>query len=367
MKGALTLAKLALGYTSPNPAVGSVIVKDGMVVGMGHTQPPGSWHAEVMALQQAGSKANKGTMYVTLEPCCHYGRTPPCTEAIISAGIEEVHIAIADPNPIVNGKGISALQAAGIKVVLGEMAGPATEVNEAYIKHITTGVPFVTAKVAMSLDGKIATKTGDSKWISGDDARKFVHGMRHTADAIMVGVNTVIHDDPRLTARLSSGKGGTAKVQPLRVIVDGKGRTPASARVFNEPGKTLLAVCRPVGSAQIEAYARNGGEVLQLPSQEEQGDMVDLRALLKELGKREVTHLLVEGGGTLIGSLFDAGLIDKLVIFIAPIIIGGSNAKPAVAGRGVDRIAQAFALQRMEVKRFGDDIMVSGYPSGRVS
>ncbi|MEW6033296.1 MAG: bifunctional diaminohydroxyphosphoribosylaminopyrimidine deaminase/5-amino-6-(5-phosphoribosylamino)uracil reductase RibD [Chloroflexota bacterium] len=361
MRGALSLARLALGHTSPNPAVGAVVVKNGVVVGMGHTQPPGAWHAEVMALHQAGPKAYGATMYVTLEPCCHYGRTPPCVEAVISAGIEEVHIAVMDPNPVVSGKGIAALKKAGVRVIMGELEEEAREVNEAYIKYITTGMPFVTAKLAMSLDGRIATKTGDSKWISGEDARKFVHMLRHAVDAVMVGVNTVICDDPHLTARFSSGKGGKAKVQPLRVIIDGKGRTPASAQIFKEPGNTLVAVTRLVDPDHARAYARLGAEVLQLPSQGSREDLVDLEQLLKEMGRREVCHVLVEGGGALMGSLLDACLVDKLVVFIAPMIVGGADARPAVAGNGVDKVSEALTLRRMAVKRFGDDVMITGY------
>lgn len=362
MRGALTLARLALGSTSPNPAVGAIVVKHSLVVGMGHTQPPGSWHAEVMALQQAGPKACGGTMYVTLEPCCHYGRTPPCTEAIVSAGIDEVHVAMVDPNPIVAGKGIAALEKAGVRVVQGELETEAHEVNEAYVKYVTTGIPFVTVKLAMSIDGKVATRTGDSKWISGEESRKFVHNLRHVVDAIMVGVNTVKTDDPHLTARSSSGKGGKAKRQPLRVIVDGKGSTPPSAQVFKEPGNTLLVVTKPADPARVEMYRKLGAEVLELVPQSSASRMVDLEQLLREMGKRGMTHVLVEGGGRLVGSLFDAGLVDKLVVFIAPIVVGGADASPAVGGRGVEKVHDSFSLECVTVRRFGDDIMISGYP-----
>ncbi|MDO8472759.1 MAG: bifunctional diaminohydroxyphosphoribosylaminopyrimidine deaminase/5-amino-6-(5-phosphoribosylamino)uracil reductase RibD [Dehalococcoidia bacterium] len=362
MRGALTLAKLALGSTSPNPAVGAIIVKHGLVVGMGHTQPPGSWHAEVMALQQAGPKAYGATMYVTLEPCCHYGRTPPCTEAIVGAGIEEVHVATLDPNPVVAGKGVSALEKAGIKVVMGDLGAEAREVNEAYLKYVTTGMPFVTVKLAMSVDGKIATRTGDSKWISGEESRKWAHNLRHVVDAIMVGVNTVITDDPHLTARSSSGKGGKAKKQPLRIIVDGSGSTPVTAQVFKEPGNTLMAVAKPIDPGKVEAYRGLGAEVLELPQQSEGVRLVDVEQLLKEMGRRQVTHVLVEGGGKLIGSLFDANLVDKYIVFIAPIVVGGEGAAPAVGGKGIDKVSQALILDRMTVRRFGEDIMISGYP-----
>ena len=357
MKQALSLAKLALGQVSPNPAVGAVVVKDGEVVGQGYTQPPGSWHAEVMALNQAGEKARGGVMYVTLEPCCHYGRTPPCTKAIIAAGISEVQLAMLDPNPLVSGRGEDELEREGIKTRMGEHGQEAREINEAYIKYITTGMPFVTAKFAVSLDGKIATKNGDSKWITGIDARKYIHYLRYTADAIMAGANTVIADDPRLTCRYG-GIGGEAKKQPLRVIVEGRGRTPAKAQVFSEPGKALLTLGNLVKPERKEALTKAGAELLELPSEE---GLIDLERLLKVLGEREITSVLVEGGGVLLGSLFDHGLVDKVIAFIAPIIIGGQEAKPAVAGRGVDKVMDAIKLERTSVEKFGKDLMISGY------
>ncbi len=240
MEQALSLAKLALGQVSPNPAVGAVVVSHDTVVGQGYTQPVGSQHAEVLALEQAGEKARGGVMYVTLEPCCHYGRTPPCTKAIITAGITELHLAMLDPNPMVSRRGKGELEQEGIRTYVGEYEGEAKQINEAYTKFITTGMPFVTAKFAISLDGKIATKSGDSRWISGEEARKQVHNLRYTTDAIMVGVNTVLADDPLLTCRCCGGRGGTARNQPLRVIVDGKGHTPPTGQLFSEPGRTLL-------------------------------------------------------------------------------------------------------------------------------
>jgi diaminohydroxyphosphoribosylaminopyrimidine deaminase/5-amino-6-(5-phosphoribosylamino)uracil reductase len=358
MGQALSLARLALGQASPNPAVGAVVVKEGVVVGQGYTQPPGSHHAEVLALKQAGEAARGGMMYVTLEPCCHYGRTPPCTRAIISAGVSEVHMAMLDPNPLVSGRGKDELEGEGIKIYLGEHEEEAKEVNEAYAKFITTGIPFVTAKFAISLDGKIATRKGDSRWISGREARKYVHCLRYTTDAIMAGVNTVLADDPRLTTRCCGGRGGTARKQPLRVIVDGEGRTPLTARVFSQPGETLLALGRRVTPKQRTAFAQAGAEILELPTAE---GLVDLERLLRALGEREITSILVEGGGVLFGSLFDRRLVDKVVAFIAPIIIGGAEAKTAVAGGGVDRVADSFRLERVRVEKFGDDLMISGY------
>jgi diaminohydroxyphosphoribosylaminopyrimidine deaminase/5-amino-6-(5-phosphoribosylamino)uracil reductase len=362
MGQALSLARLALGQASPNPAVGAVVVKKGTVVGQGYTQPPGSHHAEVLALKQAGEAAKGGVMYVTLEPCAHYGRTPPCTEAIIAAGIKSVHMAMLDPNPIVLGRGKDQLEQKGIKTYLGEDEEEAREINEAYIKFITTGLPFVTAKFAMSLDGKIATRKGNSRWISGPESRKYVHCLRYTSDAIMAGANTVIADDPHLTTRCSGGRGGTTHKQPLRVIVDGEGRTPLNARLFSEPGETLLALGRTATDEEKKAFSRAGAEIVELPAG---GGMVDLAKLLAELGQREITSVIVEGGGILLGSLFDQGLVDKVIAFIAPVIIGGAEAKTAVAGRGVDQVAESFRLERINAARLGDDVIVSGYVTAK--
>jgi len=347
-----------MGYTSPNPAVGAVIVKDGLVVGMGYTQPAGSDHAEVMALRQAGDRAQGATMYVTLEPCSHYGRTPPCTQAIIEAGISEVHVALLDPNPLVSGRAVSRLNEAGIKPYVGVYQQEAYDINEAYIKHITTGLPFVMAKFAMSLDGKIATKTGDSKWITCDEARKYVHTLRHTVDAIMIGVNTVVVDNPHLTARGCGGRGGTERMQPLRLVVDSRGRVPLDAHIFEQPGEVLIVVVEPFDSKKREEFTQAGAEVLELPSRE---GLVDIEGLLKVLGKREIASILVEGGGKLLGSLFDHHLVDKVLAFVSPIIIGGKEAKSAVGGNGVGNIAQALRLGRVSTRSFGDDILVSGY------
>jgi len=358
MEQALSLAKLALGLVNPNPAVGAVVVRDDAVVGQGYTQPPGSLHAEAVALKQAGEQARGGVMYVTLEPCCHHGRTPPCTQAIIAAGITEVHLAMLDPNPLVSGRGKAQLESEGIKTYVCEHEEEAEEINEAYTKFITTGMPFVTAKFAVSLDGKIATRSGDSRWISGDEARNYVHYFRYTADAIMAGVNTILFDDPRLTARCCSGRGGTARKQPLRIIVDGKGRTPLTAQVFSEPGKTLIALGKLVKLEEKTAFTQVGAELLELPSPE---GLVDLPRLLEILGERGITSVLVEGGGILLGSLFDCGLVDKVIAFIAPIIIGGRDAKAAVGGRGVDKIVDALHLKRVRIEKLGDDLMVSGY------
>jgi len=324
---------------SPNPAVGAVVVKEDAVVGQGYTQPPGSSHAEVLALKQAGAEAAGGAMYVTLEPCCHYGRTSPCSKAVVAAGVAEVHIAMLDPNPLVSGRGKRELEEAGIEIFMGEHEAEAKQINEAYTKFITTGMPFVTAKFAMSLDGKIATRSGDSRWISGEESRKFVHTIRYTSDAVMTGVNTVLADDPHLTARCGIS-GGTSRRQPLRVVVDGKGRTPVTARLFAEPGRTLLAMDKSAAPEKKEVFARVGAEVLELPATE---GMVDTEKLMRALGGREITSVL------------------EVIAFIAPVIVGGKEARTAVAGDGVYKMAEALKLENVKVDKLGEDVVVSGY------
>lgn len=361
MEQAISLAKLAQGSVAPNPAVGAVLVKDGVVVAKGFTQPPGGQHAEIVAIEQAGADAAGSTLYVTLEPCCHFGRTPPCTRAIVAAGIANVHAAIIDPNPAVAGKGVKELEDSGIKVTLGEHEDQAHQINEAYAKYITTGMPFITVKFAMSLDGKIATRTGDSKWISNAESRQFAHSLRHTSDAIMAGVNTVLADDPHLTTRSGGGRGGTTKKQPVRIIIDGKGRTPQGARIFHETGKTILVLGRPAAAGEKEAFSKLGAEIVEMPSI---NGIIDLKPVLKMLAEREITSVLVEGGGILVGSLFDQGLVDRVFAFISPVIIGG-EASMAVAGRGVDKLSDAHKLERVTTTRFGEDILISGYVAAR--
>jgi diaminohydroxyphosphoribosylaminopyrimidine deaminase/5-amino-6-(5-phosphoribosylamino)uracil reductase len=358
MKQALSLAKLALGQVSPNPAVGAVIVKDGEIIGQGYTQPPGSAHAEIMALNQAGRKARGADMYVTLEPCSHYGRTPPCTKAIIEHHLASVHMAIIDPNPLVAGRGEAELEKAGIRTFVGEHAEEARQLMEAFIKHITTGMPFVTVKYAESMDGKIATKTGDSKWISGEESRKYVHYLRYISDVIMVGARTVINDNPRLTCRYA-GTGGAAKKQPVRVIIDGSGSTSPDAKVYHEVGSAIL-VTGP-GKTDIEkrqAFADAGVEILEIPLK---NGVLNMKKLMAVLGERGVTSVLAEGGGVLTGSLIDQGLADKVIAFIAPVIVGGREAVTPVAGDGAETMLNAVRLERVAVERFGDDVMMSGY------
>ncbi|MCZ6891310.1 MAG: bifunctional diaminohydroxyphosphoribosylaminopyrimidine deaminase/5-amino-6-(5-phosphoribosylamino)uracil reductase RibD [Chloroflexi bacterium] len=357
MSRALDLAGQALGTTSPNPAVGAVLVKEGQVVGEGFTQAPGEAHAEIMALHQAGELARSATLYVTLEPCSHQGRTPPCTSAIVAAGVAEVHMALLDPNPLINGRGRKELEEAGISVAVGEREEEARQVNEAYLKFTRTGLPFVTAKYAASLDGKIATRTGDARWITGVTARRRANQLRAASDVVMVGIGTVLADDPLLTAR--DDQDHPLPDQPLRVIVDSSGRTPETARLFQEPGRVLIAGSR-ISPRRAEALKGAGAEVLELPAMD---GSVDLRALMAALGQRQATAVLVEGGGRLLGSVLGQGLADKVVVFLAPVIIGGAEAVPAVGGVGIGTVGEALRLADVSVEQVGEDLMVVVFPA----
>jgi len=311
----------------------------------------------VVALEAAGERARGAKLYVTLEPCNHQGRTPPCTRAIIDAGIAEVHYSVADPDPSVKGGGHEELAAAGIRVVAGEGEEEARRINESFFKHRQTGMPFVIAKFAASLDGKIAAASGDSRWVSGPETRAWSHRLRTRIDAILVGSTTVIVDDPELTARPGEG---LAERQPLRVVVDSRGRTPPMARVFTGPAKTVVATVADAPAAWRAAVEAQGAEVLTLPAGVD--GHVDLDALLRELGRRDVTTLLVEGGGVILGGFFDRGLVDKVQAVIAPMIIGAAEAPAAVAGTGAYRMADALRLREVTVERLGEDILVTGYP-----
>ncbi len=353
---ALQLAKRGVGTTSPNPSVGAVIVKDGVVVGEGYTQPPGQDHAEVMALKGAGERAKSATLYVSLEPCAHYGRTPPCTNSLIDAGIAEVHMAMLDPNPRVNGRGRAALEGAGMRTYVGEGEAEAREVIEAYLKYIADGLPFVTIKIAMSLDGKIATTTGDSRWITGPQARSYVHELRRTSDAVMVGIGTVLKDDPQLTARDDAGS--PFEKQPVRVVVDSRGRLPLKAQLLASPGRTVLATVRLVTPRKARQLQQLRAEVASFSSQD---GLVDLRWLMNWLGEREITSVLVEGGGRLWTSLLQMGLVDKVLVFVAPIIIGGRRSPTPVSGKGVALMGDALRLSRVKIAQLGEDVLITGY------
>lgn len=356
MRMALNLAKKATGWTSPNPLVGAVIVKDGRIVGKGYHRKAGGPHAEIHALNEAGHLAQGATLYVNLEPCCHHGRTPPCTERIIAAGISRVVAAVEDPNPLVAGKGVKALKEAGIRVDLNVLRDEAMALNGIFIKYITTGRPFVTLKAAMTMDGKIATWAGDSKWITGEAARAYVHRLRLRHDAVMVGIGTVLKDNPHLTCRLRNGK----IKQPIRIVVDSKARTPPDANVIKGPTepRTIVAVTRAAPPDRIDRLSRAGAQVLVL---EDDRGRVDMVSLAEELGRQGITSVLLEGGGELNASAIAAGVVDKVMVFIAPKIAGGSMAPTYVEGPGVELIKDAIALTSPKIRRFGEDIMLEAY------
>jgi diaminohydroxyphosphoribosylaminopyrimidine deaminase/5-amino-6-(5-phosphoribosylamino)uracil reductase len=359
MQRALELAREAPEPTSPNPTVGAVILDgSGEIVGEGVTQPPPGPHAEIVALRAARERARGGTLYVTLEPHSFQGRTPPCTQAIMEASIAEVHYAVADPDKRSGGEGHRELEAAGIRVIPGEGEAEARRLMEAFFKHRTTGLPFVVAKFAASLDGRIAAASGDSRWVSGPETRAWAHQLRTRIDAILVGSSTVVIDDPLLTARPDDVE---AARQPLRVVVDTRGRTPPMAQVFTGPAKTLVATSETSPKRWRAAVEATRAEVLVLPID---ADHVDLRALLAHLADRDVLTLLVEGGGVILGGFFDAGLVDKVHAIIAPIIVGAADAPAAVAGEGADRMAVALRLRDVTVERLGEDVLVTGYTSG---
>ena len=357
MSRALALAWTAPEPTSPNPTVGAVIVADGEIIGEGVTEPPPGRHAEIVALEQAGERARGAMLYVTLEPCRHFGRTPPCTDAIKAAGIVEVHYAVADPSEK-SGGGHAVLDAAGIRVTVGEGEAEARRVNEAFFKHRETGLPFVIAKFAASLDGRIAAASGDSRWVSGPEAREWSHRLRTRIDAIICGSETIIIDDPLLTARPD---GSDAARQPLRVVVDSRGRVAPMARVFQgtDWALTLVATTEDASATWRASVEATGAEVLTFAKH---GDHVDLEELLRELARRDVVTALIEGGGVLLGGFFDRGLVDKVYAVIAPIIVGAADAPGAVAGRGADRMADALRMRDITVERLGEDILVTGYP-----
>ena len=358
MSRALKLAARGKGQVSPNPLVGAVIVKRERIIGRGYHAQAGLPHAEIVALKEAGRKAKGSTLYVNLEPCSHFGRTPPCTDEIIGSGIEKAVIAMKDPNPLNSGQGISRLKSAGIEVTTGILEDKAKRLNEAFSKFITKREPFVVMKIAASLDGKVATSTGKSKWITGKEARQYVQELRREADAILVGINTVIKDDPRLTIR-SKGQGKESQKQPLRVIVDSRARTPLRAKVLKGLAKTVVATTRYADKVRIKALEDRGAKVLIVGSKK---GKVDLVKLMKELGKLDIVNLLIEGGGEINASAFASRLVDKTVFFLAPRIIGGREAPTAVEGKGIKRISQAIPLHGLTLRKVGEDLMMEGYP-----
>ncbi|NOQ86549.1 MAG: bifunctional diaminohydroxyphosphoribosylaminopyrimidine deaminase/5-amino-6-(5-phosphoribosylamino)uracil reductase RibD [Deltaproteobacteria bacterium] len=356
MKLAIAQARKAIGRVSPNPMVGAVVVKRGEIVSLGYHRQAGSPHAEINALKKAGKKAKNADLYINLEPCCHYGRTPPCVNAIIDSGIKRVIVGIEDPNPLVSGKGIATLNAAGIITQMGVLKEECRKLNEIYIKYITRKVPFVVLKIASSLDGKIAARSGDSRGITSQKSIRLVHKLRDQLDAIMVGIGTVQADNPLLTTRLQ-GKMGK---DPVRVIVDSHLRISHQARVFNSDSKAgvILATRKGVSAEKKEQLKKMGAKVVSIDSAD---GMVDLKKLMLALGKLEITSLLIEGGTRIVTSALRAGIVDKTLFFYAPKILGGQSAYGITAGEGVEYISQSLQVQDVKVRRYGEDILVEGY------
>lgn len=353
MRRALDLARQGRGWVNPNPLVGAVIVRDGQVIGEGFHPRAGEGHAEVFALRAAGEKARGATAYVTLEPCNHQGRTGPCTQALIAAGIQRVVFAVEDPNPLTASQAASTLTQAGIAVEWGVLAAEARRLNEAFFKYMRTRRPFVVMKMAMSMDGKIATEAGESKWISGEVSRQYVQELRATLSAVMVGIRTVLADDPRLNARVAGAR------QPARVIVDPMAETPVDARLFEIDSPVLLAVRSDAPRNRREALVRKGAELLELPVLP--NEHMDLDALMLELGRRELTGVLLEGGGGLNASAIAQGVVDKLVYFVAPKLIGGMQSPTPLEGGGIARMDEARALYELSAHPSGADVRLEAY------
>lgn len=356
MQEALRLAAKGRGRTSPNPLVGAVVVQGETIVGKGYHQAVGGPHAEVNALHDAGSRARGATLYVTLEPCNHQGRTPPCTRAILEAGISRVVVGMADPNPRVAGGGIEALQARGLTVEAGILENRCRLLNQPFIKHALTGLPYVTLKAAMTLDGRIATRTGDSRWISNERSRHFVHVLRSRVDAVAVGIGTALADDPQLTARLPKARNCR---QPVRLVLDSNLKLPLPSQLVQTARQVPVWVaCSDAASpAKASSLAQAGITILRLPVA---SGTVDLTALLEELGRRDLNSLLVEGGARVIGAFLEQRLADEFHFFYAPKILGDPQAVPAVWGEPRQRISEAWAAHEVRVKRFGQDVMLSG-------
>jgi diaminohydroxyphosphoribosylaminopyrimidine deaminase/5-amino-6-(5-phosphoribosylamino)uracil reductase len=354
MRAALGLARRGLGTVAPNPSVGCIVVQNGQIVGRGWTQPGGRPHGETEALRRAGAAARGATAYVSLEPCNHYGKTPPCTEALIAAGVERVVVACEDPDPRVSGSGIRRLREAGIAVEVGLCADEARDLNEGFFRRIIDGRPMVTLKFATSLDGRIAVHTGESQWITGEAARTWSHGLRARYDAIMVGLNTALADDPELTCRLP----GLNQRSPVRVVVDSRLRLPLTSRLVRTARSvsTLLIALQGADRMRSRAFQDCGVEVIEVPA--DQAGTIDVVAAAQALGERGITRLMVEGGAHLSASLLQRRLVDRIEWFRAPRLIGGDGI-PALVSFGVDRLSDTADFIRIAVRQVGDDVMES--------
>jgi diaminohydroxyphosphoribosylaminopyrimidine deaminase/5-amino-6-(5-phosphoribosylamino)uracil reductase len=353
MKRVLRLAEKGRGRTSPNPMVGAILVKEDKVVGKGFHAKAGEAHAEIIALQRAREDARGAVLYVNLEPCTHYGKTPPCAPRVIETGVRRVVIGMEDPNPLVRGKGIETLKRAGLDVRVGILERECRRLNEAFCKYILEKEPFVILKVAATLDGKIATRDGDSKWISGEASRRFVHQLRDQVDGVLVGIGTILKDDPLLTTRIKRGR------DPYRIVLDSRLEIPEKARVIGEfPEKVIIVVTELVPEDQIERLGKRGVRILTVDSKE---GKIDLKSCLSRLAEIGIMSLLVEGGTQVNGSFLDEGLIDKLLLFLSPKLIGDHRAPGIFGGRGVSSLQEAIPLKEMKAKRIGEDILLEGY------
>jgi diaminohydroxyphosphoribosylaminopyrimidine deaminase/5-amino-6-(5-phosphoribosylamino)uracil reductase len=352
MARALELAAGGIGLTSPNPAVGAVLVRDGAMVGEGSHLRAGAPHAEVVALAAAGERARGATCYVTLEPCAHHGRTPPCADALAAAGVARVVAACSDPNPRVDGRGLSRLRASGVAVEVGVGEAEARALNRAFFTFVRTGRPHVTLKSAMTLDGKIAAADGASRWVTGEAARAEAHRLRFAADALLVGIGTVLQDDPRLTVRLP----GLPPKEPLRVVADSRLRTPVDARVVTggDPSRTVVACVGPAPARAADALAARGVRVLQLPAAD---GRVDLSALLVALAGLDVVGVLAEGGAELGAALLDADLVDRIAFFVAPRLLGGRGAPGPIGGAG-RALKAAVGVTSVSRRMIGEDLLI---------
>ncbi len=350
---ALNLAKRGKGKTSPNPMVGAIIVKDGKIVGKGYHKKAGKPHAEINALRDAGEKAKEGTLYINLEPCVHYGKTPPCTDTIIKNRIKRVVIGMKDPNPVVSGKGIKKLKKHNIDVSVGILEEKCRRLNEVFCKYITTRMPFVILKAASTLDGKIATKIGNSKWITSEKSREYVHRLRNEVDGILVGIETLIKDNPLLTTRIRGGK------NPIRIIVDTKLRIPIDSKVLSiSEGETIIATTSLASKEKIRILEDMNIKILLIDLD---NNRVDLLKLMKELGKRGITSILLEGGSKINGSFIDKGIVDKVYLFFAPKIMGGRESIPIFSGKDIENLNDIINLRELNIKRIDRDILISGY------
>jgi diaminohydroxyphosphoribosylaminopyrimidine deaminase / 5-amino-6-(5-phosphoribosylamino)uracil reductase len=355
MQRALTLARRTRGYTCPNPAVGAVIVHNGTIVGEGYHRACGQPHAEAEALARAGDKARGATIYITLEPCDHHGRTSSCTEAILAAAIKRVVTGAADPNPKVRGKGLTRLRKAGVEVVTGVLEQECRDLNRDYNHYVSSGMPWVTLKWAMTLDGKIATRTGDSRWVSGEAAQRWAHRLRAQHAAVLVGLGTAMADDPLLTVRHVRGR------QPARIVLDSRCELSLESRLVQSAMEVPLwvAVTQQAPEAWRWALVGKGVEVLEIAA--DSHGHIDIKALLCELGSREVMSVLMEGGSKVLGSFFDAGLWNQASIVIAPKLAGGEKAPSPLGGMGVARMTDIVPLRDAKMQRLGDDWLIEGY------